>query len=405
MDSFEHVDATRHEYRIKTWLRILYLLIGIMLIAFSAMGCVTYAYAQGSNALALLTPIFFITLGLYMLALASRSRLVIEGTRIQVQHAFREQSAEVSGIEGFRTVSARNGNVTQFHLRDGLGVISIPSYFETDDFFRKWMQQVTDLDKSGRDALLDQIARREDFGVTPEERLKALPTARTWGIFLLIVSIAAVVALFAPSLVPRFPVVLILALIPVAVIVLVLRSPLLYTVFKPKADPRAELSYALFASSFGLIIPIGGRHLVSTQPLLFLMVPVGLIYAGTLYNTVQRNAANIGRVMLLLLLAGLYSYSLGLEADTLEDASQATTYSASVIGKRISSGRSTAYILQLAPWGPVQTNNQISVTRATYNHTLPGDQICLTLHAGSLHVPWYQAGCNYQPDPDSASLQ
>ena len=136
MDSFEHVDATRHEYRIKTWLRILYLLIGIMLIAFSAMGCVTYAYAQGSNALALLTPIFFITLGLYMLALASRSRLVIEGTRIQVQHAFREQSAEVSGIEGFRTVSARNGNVTQFHLRDGLGVISIPSYFETDDFFR-----------------------------------------------------------------------------------------------------------------------------------------------------------------------------------------------------------------------------------------------------------------------------
>jgi hypothetical protein len=396
MDSFQHVDATRHEYGIKTWLKMFYLLIGIMLIVFSAVGCVTYAYAAGSNTLALLMPLIFIAVGIYVFALASRSRLVIEGTRIQVQHAFREQSAEVSGIEGFRTVSSRSGSIMQILLKDGLGTISVPSYFDTDDFFRKWTAQITDLDKTGRDALLEQISRQEDLGATPEERLQALPTARTWGVFLLIVSIAAVVALFVPNLVPRLPVVVILALVPAAVILLVLRSPLLYTVFKPKSDPRAELSYALMASSFGLIIPIGGLHLVSMQPLMFLMVPVGLAYSAALYFTAQNNAPNAGKLLLLLMLAGFYSYSLSVAADTLEDSSQVTRYTASVIGKRISSGRSRSYILLLAPWGPVEKTNQISVSYTTYNQTVLGDQVCLNLHAGLLHVPWYQqVSCSY----------
>lgn len=396
MNSFEHVDTTRHEYGMKAWRKMFYLLIGMLIIGFSAIGCVTYAYAQETHIPSLLMPLFLLAVGFYTVALAVRSKLVIEGTRIQVQHAFREQSAEVGGIEGFRTITTRSGNTMQFRLKDGLGTIAVPSYFDTDDFFRKWTEQITDLDKTGRDALLEQISRHEALGATPEERLKALPTARTWGVFLLIVAIAADAALFAPGLVPRLPVVLILAVVPVVIILLVLRSPLLYTVFKPKGDPRAELSYALIASSFGLIFPVAGLHLVSMQPLLFLMVPVGLAYAGALYFATQSNAPSAGKLLLLLMLAGLYSYSLSVAADTLEDTSQVTRYAASVIGKRISSGRYTSYILLLSPWGPVQTTNQISVSYETYNQTMPGDQVCLSLHAGLLHVPWYQhVSCSY----------
>ncbi len=56
-----------------------------------------------------------------------------------------------------------------------------------------------------------------------------------------------------------------LALVPVALAMLLHRSPLLYTVFKRKEDPRAELLYALIASSFGLLIRAHGIHFVSLQ--------------------------------------------------------------------------------------------------------------------------------------------
>lgn len=402
MDAFTPAGFDRNEYGMKTWQKIFYILLGMLLIGVAAIGCVTYAYAQQTHLPVLLVPLMFLAMGIYTIALAARSMVIIEGTRIQVQSAFRERSAEVSGIEGFRTFSTRYGRVLQFRLKDGLGTINVPGYFDTDDYFRKWTEQVTDLDQSGRHAILDEISREESLGATPEERLKALTTAKTWGIFLLIVAIATDIGLFVPDLVPRLPLVLILALIPVIAILLVLRSPLLYTVFKPKADPRAELGYALLACSLGLLIPVAGLHLVSLQPLLLVIVPVSLAYCAALFNTVQKNAISAGIPVVLLMLACAYSYCLGVAADTLEDAAQVTRYTTSVAGKHTSSGRSTSYILVLAPWGPVQSANQINVSRSTYRQTEIGDQVCLDLHPGTLKAPWYQAAnCSYPPGTHS----
>lgn len=402
MDAFLRGSFDRHEYGMKAWRKMFYVILGMLLIGFSAIGCVTYAYAQQTHLPVLLVPLIFLAMGVYTIALAARSRVIIEGSRIQVQGAFREQSAELGGIEGFRTFSTRYGRVLQFRLKGGLGTINVPSYFDTDDTFNRWTEQVTDLDQTGRHAILDQISREESLGATPEERMQALATAKTWGLFLLIVAIAAAIGLFVPDLLPRLPLVLVLTVIPVISILLVLRSPLLYTVFKPSKDPRAELSYTLIACTLGLLVPVVGRHIVSLQPLLLLMVPIGLAYCAGLFNAVQQNPGNTGRLLVVLMLACGYSYCISVAADTLEDAAQVTRYTTTVTGKHISSGRSTSYILVLAPWGPVQSGNQISVSRSTYSQTGLGDPVCLDLHPGTLHVPWYHvANCSYPPGTDA----
>ena len=53
---------------------------------------------------AALVAAFLLALAAYFFGVALRSRLVIEGTRIEVRGAFRERSADLGEIEGFRTV-------------------------------------------------------------------------------------------------------------------------------------------------------------------------------------------------------------------------------------------------------------------------------------------------------------
>jgi hypothetical protein len=73
-----------------------------------------------------------------------------------------------------------------------------------------------------------------------------------------------------------------------------------------------------------------------------------------------------------------------------------------VTGKHTVSGKSTTYYLDLAPWGPLQKPNKISVSSSSYRDAVPGDQICLDLHPGRLQAQWYQrVDCSSSPVSDS----
>ncbi|MFZ1013158.1 MAG: hypothetical protein WAN28_07415, partial [Terracidiphilus sp.] len=283
----------------------------------------------------------------------------------------------------------------------GAGTMNYSNSFALDDDFRAWIQQVPDLDKRDREALLDEISHEQELGATPEERLGKLANAKTWGVFLTIVSIASAAALLFPEAALRGPASLVLAATPIAAFVLIQRSPLLYAVFKQKADPRAELSIALVVSGFGLLLSVTRQHFVSLQPLLVRMVPAGLAYFFGFESVCRHGSQKPGNIFVLLFIAGLYGAGFGMMADTIADRAPATTYSADVLSKHVSRGRSTSYYLELAPWGPMTAPNQLSVPAHTYGSLQVGDEVCLVLHPGSLRVPWYQLiDCTDRFSPD-----
>jgi hypothetical protein len=144
---------------------------------------------------------------------------------------------------------------------------------------------------------------------------------------------------------------------------------------------------------------ISDLEFVSMRPLLILIVPVALVYFAAFFSTIRKNSANfIAAILVMLLAAGSYSFGLAIAADSLLDHSKASTYAVPVTSKHSSSGRSTTYYLDLAPWGPVDHPNEISVSSSMYHETSAGDQICLGLHPGQLHAPWYQlVDCSDQP--------
>ncbi len=402
MDAIPRYVPGRREYGVKTWLRMIYLLAGMGFLAFGLVLGPMLLRASASGLPAMLPGLFLLAFGIYMLATVVRSHLVIDGSRIEVRTAFRERSAEVGEIAGFRTIRSRNGNYIWLKLREGRGSITIPYTFDVDEDFSAWLRQVPDLDGRDRDVILGEIAEEQGLGATREERLAALPTARTWGAFLAIVAgIAAVALALAPPPL-RALAAAVLAVTPLIAALLMHRAPLLYAIFKQKSDPRAELSYVLFVAAFGLLIHAGGLHMVRFQPLLVVAVPIALACFAGFAGAARADSGKPGIWFALAFFAGIYGFALAMVTDTLGNSTIVATYRPAVLDKHVSHVRSTSYSLTLEPWGERQQSESVGVSAKTYGLAAVGDSVCVEVHPGNLHVAWFRIAACDQGFPNDA---
>jgi hypothetical protein len=397
MNTINQPTETRHEYHIKAWYRSILLVLGAPAVAGSIVMC-TVATNVASTTLPLVMTAAFLFFGVYLIALAVRSRVIIDGSRIEIRGAFTDHYADRNEIEGYRTISSRNGKYTQFYLNNGRGTLTLYNHFDKDGALDAWIRKIPDLDKRDGDSILEKISQQEELGATPQERLAALAQAKTYSIFALVIAIAAAVAanFGIPALYLPFSIAL--ALVPITLAFLLHRSPLLYTVFRRKDDPRAELLYALIASSFGLLIRARGIHFVSLQSIGVVIALITLAYIAAFYHSFFESPSPARTFFALLLFGILYSYGSVIVADAVGDESTPTRFVVRVIGKHYTTGRSRSYYLSLEPWGPVQQSNNLGVSKSIYDKTTTGDQVCLELHPGRLNAAWYtHVSCSNAP--------
>jgi hypothetical protein len=397
MNTSEQIASTRHEYRMKAWYRSILLIMGAP--AISGGIVMSVLASKGANTgLPLLMTGIFLFFGVYLIALATRSRVVIDHDRLEIRGAFTDSFAELSEIKGYRTISSRNGKYTQIYLNNGRKSMTLSNLFDHDSTFDAWFRRVPDLDQRDRETLLDKISQQKDLGATPQDRLAALSQAKTNTYFALGISLAAAVAANwgIPALYLVFSVVL--ALVPVFLAVMLHRSPLLYTAFRRKADPRAEILYALIVCSFGLLVRARGVHFVSLQSVAVVLVIIGIAYMAAFYHSFFESSSPTRTFFALLLFGFLYSYGVVAAADAVDDGANPTHFAVHVLSKHYTTGRSRSFYLVLEPWGPVQRPNNLGVSQSVYDKAVPGDQVCLELRPGRLNVPWYtQASCSNAP--------
>ena len=385
--------GARHEYQFKASLRTLYFVLGLFFII--VCGVVAWNISVHIDPFLVFMLVSFVALGCYLAGTAIVSRLVLDGDQIQVQTLLKTRSATLDEIEGYRTISTRNGSYLQIQLTQGRGTLTISHAFDTDEDFNAWLHRLTDLDEQGRKAILDRIEQDPELGSTPDERLAGLSAARTWNIALSVAAGAALALLLfgGPELHAVCSVMLIF--VPVLAILLAHQQPLLYTLFKPRRDPRTDITFAVAIGSFGLLLAGNNNHFVTLRPLLPWMALLAVLVLLACARFLHGNPQIFGAAFALLLLSGLYGFGVITQLDTLPDQAPSSSFTAQVNGEHASHGRSTTYYLDLGPWGPIETNNSISVPWSVYSSTQPGDTICLALHPGALHVPWYQrVSCN-----------
>ena len=394
MSTSQQLTINRHEYRMKAWYRSILLIFGAFAVSGGfAMGYLAFKTSRIS--LPYIMIVIFLFFGIYLIALAMRSRVIIEGNRLEIRGAFTEHCADLNEIEGYRTISSRNGNYTQFYMNGGRKPITLSIHFDKDEAFGSWIKKIPDLDKRDRDRILEKISQQEDLGSNPQERLAALAQAKTYSIFALVIALAAAVAASYGIPALYLPFSIALALVPIALAVLLHRSPLLYTVFKRKDDPRAELLYALIVSSFGLLVRARGIHFVSLHSIGVIIALLTVAYLAAFYHSFFESSSPTRTFFALLLFGMLYSYGTVVVADAVGDGSTPTRFVVHVVGKHYTTGRSRAFYLELEPWGPVAQPNNLGVSQAVYDKASSGDQICLELSPGRLSAAWYtQVSCS-----------
>ena len=394
MNTTSSIAASRHQYRMKSWYRSILLVLG----APSLSGGIVFAFlaTKATNAaLPVLMTGLFLFAGIYLISLAMRSRVAIDGNRIEIRGAFTERSAELSEIRGYRTISSRNGKHTQIYLNNGRKSLTLSNLFDRDGAFDAWFRKMPDLDRTDRDALLNKISQDQSLGATPQDRLDALSRAKTNSMLALAIAGAAAVAANwgISALYLTFAVVLVL--VPIALAVMVHRAPLLYTVFRRKDDPRAELLYALIVCSFGLLIRARGIRFVSLHSVGVAMAFMVVAYLAAFYHSLFESSTPSRTFFALLLFGMLYGWGLVATADAVGDESTPTHYVVRVLRKHYTTGRSRSYYLELEPWGPIQTSNNLGVSKTVYDKAQQGDQVCIDLRPGRLSVPWYtQVSCS-----------
>jgi hypothetical protein len=181
------------------------------------------------------------------------------------------------------------------------------------------------------------------------------------------------------------------AILPWFAVMLARRSRGMVGILPFKGDPRPKVGFALIAPAFAVGMRAMQDYHVLDWPRMLVMVLVvgGVLAAVTVFADVSL-LTNARKLWLLVFLCGFWGYGTVLETDALLDGSPTAVYTAEVVGKHVSHGRSTSYYLALAPWGPAGAEGgDVSVAAKLFASVAVGDAVRLTVRSGALGVRWY----------------
>jgi hypothetical protein len=403
-------DSAPHEYRLRDPERVIYLLLGLV---FSGSGLFLawYLWTQTHSAMmALVESAVPLATGSYLLALALRSRLVIDGSRVTMRGALREWSADLSEVEGFRTVLMPNPQglsryrIVKLELKNGRGTLNIRQWFDCAEL-QAWLRQLTDLDVRDRQALLTEIEPDRELGVTAQERLNALQRARRWNIAFTAVAITAAVVAVAAAGKWRLGAAMVLALTPIVALYLLKREPLLFAMIAWQKDPRTNLWFATLASGIGLTFTAIGRNFVSLTGLVPWIAVGSMAFILGFYLLGRKRPQSPAFHVVVPVLGVMYGFGLMPAFDALLDHAKPQTYEVQVASMHTTTdNNSTVYFLVFGPWGPFRDENSVTVSQDEYQRTHAGDEVCFAVHPGLIRVAWYEPTACSAPWGSPATL-
>lgn len=154
MEEITPIGLGLHVYRLKWWVQLWYVAwgvvaggLGVFIVAAIFAGIVegdSKDLSSWSGLLVSLFGIILLALGYFFFALALRSRVVLEGSRISIREPLRERSADIREITGYRVEVTRNATFWKFELKNSECLFVMRS-FDVDDAFHDFLSHLRDL--------------------------------------------------------------------------------------------------------------------------------------------------------------------------------------------------------------------------------------------------------------------
>lgn len=363
-----------------------------------------YFLTQGAHApagmLAVLACVFA-PLGLYFLAYVLRYRIVLRPDAIDVRGILVERTLRRDEIAGRRDIKTRNARTTVL-VAKALGArdLKLSSFIlhgQGDPALKHWIEALPDLDAADLRRSEAEVLKNSALGQTPEERQAGLSRARRIGR----IANGAAVAVGVWGLLYPHPyelAMLLLAAGPWFAFALAARSPGTYQLDQRRNEARPTLAILMYLPALALAMrALSDIHILEWQQGAVLALAGAVVLSfvatkldrGLLAPKPGRSGARWASVLGMTLIGAAYGYGLGMQSDRLLDSSPPRAFTAAVVGKHISSGKSRSFNLHLAPWGPRSYPDNVQVRADFYETVQVGEVLCVDLYPGAIQVPWF----------------
>jgi hypothetical protein len=394
MPSLDQISATRREYVLTKGRKVNHTLLAAVFLI-GAGFFFKLAINPIGREFGLVVGLILLAPGAILLLQAWHSRLILEQDVIELHSAFRIHRTTRDEIEGLRTMQNQYGRWTRVYLKHDRGAFNISDSFTGEDDLKEWFKGIPDLDQLDADEIKKEVRSQDSPALPDTNGSKAFDRAKGWGIGLSVLAGAISIPVMWVSYAPvyRAALVLLLACPPVGIILLH-RFPLLFTAFRRKPDPRADLGFLIVWPGIGVMFsyqtandPI---HLVDSLQLAYWILLIFAGFLAALFQTAWKNPSRVAVFFAIVLLGGMYSIGLVNAVNALADKSAPLPYQTSISKMFEShSSKGTRYYLRVGPWGPIVYPDDVDVPRGTYNASRVGDPVCFGLHPGFLRAPWY----------------
>jgi hypothetical protein len=321
-----------------------------------------------------------------------KSMIVLEADRIEIHELWRVRRIPRADIETRQVLHPPNSPALLILRLKSANhrKIKLPIMWERDSTWEAWFAAIPDVDAQAAKAFEAAVEANTDLGTTPAERQQKLDTARKVARYATWVNVGLIAwAYIYPH--PYELVIFVLALLPWVAVWIMARSPGLYTLNAPRGSGRPDLTVLVISPGFLLTLrAIMDVQILDWQRLLlWAMVAAAALMGGVLWAVpAAREKPSTAALTLALILA--YGYGVCALGDAVLDRSDGASYTTTVDGKHVTSGRNKRPMLRLAPWGPRAAEDNVAVPWDLYYRTNVGDKICVQLHPGALGVPWYR---------------
>jgi hypothetical protein len=333
----------------------------------------------------------FAALGVYCLLSSYRSRVVLYSDRIEVEELTRTDVLSREEIRGWRSLPTSPPGFVFVPKEPTRRSLKVAQVFRPDPAFAEWVHTLPCLDTIDHKLSKAEIRNNVQLGTTPGERMKALKKGRR--IALAVNSGASLVSLWGflyPE--PYELAILSLVALPWIAAGIVRGSRGLFRVDGYRNDAHPNVAIAILFPTLALFLllrSVFDYEMLHALILVWYAIGIGFILWLSVCAVDLSIRTKGGTVVALLAFSLVYGYGAAVQANALLDRSPEASYSAQVKDKRVVSGKTTTYQLDLAPWGPVTDANRMRVGRTTYEYIQPGDVVHLVVRKGALGASWH----------------
>ncbi len=318
-------------------------------------------------------------------------KFVIDSDKVYAAGAFSRKQLRFDEIKGYRI----DDNYIYIESSiAGKKKISISTYLGKTDEIVEWLSSYyPDLDLLHAEQEEQEILGNEELGWTIEQREEKLYKARkTAKVLNWAGGLIGAWTFFWPD--PYELAIMASITVPIVVIVAMKLSSGLIRIDERKDSAYPSILWAVLAPSMGLCVRalldynIFSHNNVWMPSAVIAFTMIMVLMVGNKEFKFKK-AVDYFSVLVIASILFAYSYGSIITVNCINDNSEPVVFNAKVLSKRISSGKSTTYYLELTPWGVQKDIEEVSVSKELYEQLESDDLVNIYFMKGYLYIPWF----------------